>query len=203
MIKCNVTVCGVIGRDASIRTNKEGKSFLVFPLRVMISATEGKTAPIEVDVSKETAGEETGSYRNGTRVEVQGTMFLKHRGDRIYFNFFANEIGMTDVHAADAVKGVMEFRGKVGQQIEEKRDKKEQPYTMFSAFSTEKVEDGFEYQWVRFFCFGKEREAWLQPGVKVEAKGEMSLSAYNGKVNVSCKAEELAQYVAESSNLNQ
>ena len=25
MIKCNVTVCGVIGRDASIRTNKEGK----------------------------------------------------------------------------------------------------------------------------------------------------------------------------------
>ena len=24
---------------------------------------------------------------------------------------------------------------------------------MFSAFSTEKVEDGFEYQWVRFFCF--------------------------------------------------
>lgn len=203
MIKCNVTVCGVIGRDASIRTNKEGKSFLVFPLRVMISATEGKTAPIEVDVSKETASEETGSYRNSTRVEVQGTMFLKHRGDRIYFNLFASEIGMADVHAADAVRGVMEFRGKVGQQIEEKRDKKEQPYTMFSAFSTEKVEDGFEYQWVRFFCFGKEREAWLQPGVKVEAKGEMSLSAYNGKVNVSCKAEELAQYVVESSNLNQ
>ena len=203
MIKCNVTVCGVIGRDASIRTNKEGKSFLVFPLRVMISATEGKTAPIEVDVSKETAGEETGSYRNGTRVEVQGTMFLKHRGDRNYFNLFAGEIGTADVHAADAVRGVMEFRGKVGQQIEEKRDKKEQPYTMFSAFSTEKVEDGFEYQWVRFFCFGKVREAWLQPGVKVEAKGEMSLSAYNGKVNVSCKAEELAQYVVESSNLNQ
>ena len=156
-----------------------------------------------MDVSKETASEETGSYRNGTRVEVQGTMFLKHRGDRIYFNLFASEIGTADVHAADAVRGVMEFRGKVGQQIEEKRDKKEQTYTMFSAFSTEKVEDGFEYQWVRFFCFGKEREAWLQPGVKVEAKGEMSLSAYNGKVNVSCKVEELAQYVAESSNLNQ
>lgn len=30
MIKCNVTVCGVIGRNASIRTNKEGKTFLVF-----------------------------------------------------------------------------------------------------------------------------------------------------------------------------
>lgn len=74
---------------------------------------------------------------------------------------------------------------------------------MFSAFSTEKVEDGFEYQWVRFFCFGKGREAWLQPGVRVDAKGEITLSAYNGKVNVSCKVEELVQYVADSSNSNQ
>ncbi len=103
----------------------------------------------------------------------------------------------------DMVKGELVFRGKVGQHIEEKKDKKDQPYTMFSAFSTEKVEDGFEYQWVRFFCFGKEREAWLQPGVRVDAKGEITLSAYNGKVNVSCKVEELVQYVADSSNSNQ
>ena len=65
------------------------------------------------------------------------------------------------------------------------------------------VDDGFEYQWVRFFCFGKEREAWLQPGVKVDAKGEMNLSAHNGKINLSCKMEELTQYVADSSNYNQ
>ena len=69
--------------------------------------------------------------------------------------------------------------------------------------SAEKVGDGFEYQWVRFFCFGKEREVWLQPGVKVDAKGEMSLSAHKGKLNVSCKVEELTQYVADSSNYNQ
>ena len=83
------------------------------------------------------------------------------------------------------------------------RNKKDQPYTVFSAFSAEKVDDGFEYQWVRFFCFGKEREAWLQPGVKVDAKGEMNLSAHNGKINLSCKMEELTQYVADSSNYNQ
>lgn len=72
MIKCNVTVCGVIGRDASIRTNKEGKTFLVFPLRVMIPDTDGKTMPIEVDVSKDTAGKEVSKYRNGSRIEVSG-----------------------------------------------------------------------------------------------------------------------------------
>ena len=140
---------------------------------------------------------------NGSRVEVSGTMYLKHRGDKLYFNLFINEIRTATADMKDTVKGELVFRGKVGQHIEEKRDKKDQPYTMFSAFSTEKVEDGFEYQWVRFFCFGKEREAWLQPGVRVDAKGEITLSAYNGKVNVSCKVEELVQYVADSSNSNQ
>ena len=72
MIKCNVTVCGVIGRNASIRTNKEGKTFLVFPLRVMIPDTDGKTMPIEVDVSKDTAGEEVSNYRNGSASRFRG-----------------------------------------------------------------------------------------------------------------------------------
>ena len=37
----------------------------------------------------------------------------------------------------------------------------------------------------------------------VDAKGEMNLSAHNGKINLSCKMEELTQYVADSSNYNQ
>jgi hypothetical protein len=105
MIKCNVTVCGVIGRDASIRTNKEGKTFLVFPLRVMIPDTDGKTMPIEVDVSKDTAGKEVSKYRNGSRIEVSGTMYLKHRGDKLYFNLFINEIRTATADAKDTVKG--------------------------------------------------------------------------------------------------
>lgn len=203
MIKCNVTVCGVIGRNASIRTNKESKSFLAFPLRVLIPTTDGQNTSVEIDVSKDAAGEKTSGYRNGSRVEVVGTMYLKRRGDKLYFNLFANEIRIVSANTEDAVKGELVFRGKVGQNIEEKRDKKDQTYTMFSAFSAEKVNDGFEYQWVRFFCFGKERETWLQPGVRVDAKGEMTLSVHNGMLNVSCKAEELAQCVADSSNSNQ
>ncbi|MCS2613165.1 hypothetical protein NXY41_09190 [Bacteroides fragilis] len=203
MIKCNVTVCGAVGRDASIRTNKEEKSFLIFPIRVMIPTSDGQNTPIEVDVSKDAAGEDAAGYRNGSRVEITGTMYLKRRGEKLYFNLFADEIRTAAANAEDAIKGDIVFRGKVGQNIEEKRDKKEQPYTMFSAFSAEKVNDGFEYQWVRFFCFGKEKEAWLEPGVKVDAKGEMNLSAHKGKLNVSCKVEELMQYVADSSNYNQ
>ena len=91
----------------------------------------------------------------------------------------------------------------MGKNIEERKDKKDKSYTMFSAFSTEKVDENFEYQWVRFFCFDRQREEWLQPGVKVEAKGEMTVSVHNGKPDISCRVEELAQYIPESDKFNQ
>lgn len=203
MIKCNVTVCGVIGRDASTRTGKEDKMFLSFPLRVAIQGKDGQSGTVEISVSKDGNEEEAASYRNGSHVEVKGTMYLKRRGDKLYFNLFADRIGTASADDADSLKGEMSFRGKVGKNIEQRKDKNDKPYTVFSAFSTEKVDDGFEYQWVRFFCFNRQREEWLQPGVKIDAKGEMGLTVHNGKPNVSCRVEELTQCVADSSNSNQ
>lgn len=201
MIKCNVTVCGVIGRDASTRTGKEDKTYLSFPLRVAIQGKDGQNGTVEISVSKEGNGEEISGHRSGSRVEVTGTMYLKRRGDKLYFNLFAEHIGLTDT--ADSITGELSFRGKTGKNIEERKDKKDKPYTVFSAFSTEKVDDGFEYQWVRFFCFNGPREEWLQPGTKVEAKGELAVSLHNGKPDISCRVEELAPYVPASDNSNQ
>lgn len=90
----------------------------------------------------------------------------------------------------------------MGKNIEERKDKNGKPYTVFSAFSAEKTEDGFEYQWVRFLCFDRGREEWLQPGARVEVKGAMSVAVHNGKPDLSCRAEELAPYVAEPDNAN-
>lgn len=153
-------------------------------------------------VSKEGGQKKVSGYRNGLRVEVAGTLFLKRRGEKLYFNLFADRIGPA-ADIADSIKGELSFRGKVGKNIEERKDKKDKSYTMFSAFSTEKVDENFEYQWVRFFCFDRQREEWLQPGVKVEAKGEMTVSVHNGKPDISCRVEELAQYIPESDNFNQ
>ncbi len=200
MIKCNVTVCGIINRDASTKTNKEGKTFLTFPLRVTVPATEGQSVSIYIDVSMD-EGAATG-YRKGLRVVAMGTMFLKRRGEKLYFNLSADDI-RREADMNDSVEGELVFRGNVGQNIEERKDKKDQPYTLFSAFSAEKVGEGFEYQWVRFFCFGRQREAWLQPGVRIDAKGEMNLSAHNGKLNLSCRVDEIAQHIEGTSNFNQ
>ena len=185
MIKCNVTVCGTIGRNASARTNKEGNSFLSFPLRVTIPDRDGQNEVIEISVSKDGSQEEASGYRNGSHVEITGTLFLKRRGDKLYFNLFADRIDPVASDTADFLKGDMAFRGKVGKNIEERKDRNDKP------------------QWVRFFCFDRQREEWLQPGVKVEAKGELTVSVHNGKPDISCRVEELMQYVPESDNSNQ
>ena len=183
MIKCNVTICGTISRDASVRTGKDGKEFVSFPLQVSVPGKDGNGGSLEISVSA-------------------GTLFLKRRGEKLYFNLSADSVSLSDVGNMDSFKGQMVFRGKTGQHIEERKDKSGKPYQMFSAFSAEKVNDGFEYQWVRFFCFGKEKEEWLQPGVKVDVKGEMSLSLYDGKPDISCRVEELSQYVPDAGNDN-
>lgn len=33
MIKCNVTINGIVSRTASMRTNKEGKSYISFAVK--------------------------------------------------------------------------------------------------------------------------------------------------------------------------
>jgi hypothetical protein len=93
-----------------------------------------------------------------------------------------------------------EFRGKVGKSIEDKTDKNGVPYCQFSAFSAEKVQDGFEYIWVSFFLFDGKCEAWLQPGVKANIKGALSVSVFNDKLDFSCRVSEMSEYVPQPYN---
>ena len=157
MIKCNVTICGTICRDASVRTGKDGKEFVSFPLQVSVPGKDGNGGSLEISVSKDGGQDDANGYKYGSRAKVAGTLFLKRRGEKLYFNLSADSVSLSDVGNMDSFKGQMVFRGKTGQHIEERKDKSGKPYQMFSAFSAEKVNDGFEYQWVRFFCFGKEK----------------------------------------------
>ena len=63
MIKCNVTVCGTIGREAASRTGKEGKTFLSFPLRVAIQGKDGQSETVEIGVSRDGGQDEAAGYR--------------------------------------------------------------------------------------------------------------------------------------------
>lgn len=200
MIKCNVTICGVVSKAATCRTSQDGKPFVCFAMNVVIPTKTGINKTVEVSIVKDGTLTEVGNPPVGSRIEVAGVLTLKKRGDNLYFNLSATGVNPDTTATEDAIAGQMEFRGKTGKQIEEKTDKKGKPFLSFSAFSAEKVQDGFEYIWVRFVRFDHEREAWLQPGVKIYAKGEMDVSVYNDRLNFSCKVGEISEYVPQPYN---
>ena len=134
MIKCNVTLCGTISRDASVRTGKDGKEFVSFPICVSIPERNGNTGNIEISVSKDGGQDTVQNYRYGSRAKVTGTLSLKRRGEKLYFNLSADTVSLSDTGNTDSFKGQMVFRGKTGQHIEERKDKTGKPYLMFSAF---------------------------------------------------------------------
>lgn len=173
-----------------------------FAMNVVIPAKSGINKTIEVSVIKDGTLTEVGSCNIGEHIEVVGVLVPRKRGDALYFNLSASSISHQPAEAEDCIKGVMEFCGKVGKNVEDKTDKNGVPYCQFSAFSAEKVQDGFEYIWVSFFLFDGKREAWLQPGVKANIKGAFSVSVFNDKLDFSCRVSEMNEYVPQPYNGN-
>ena len=202
MIKCNVTVCGTISKAAVVRTNNENKVFTAFAVNCVIPARNGINKTVEISVAKDGEEYNRADYTVGKRVEISGVLTFKKRGDNLYFNLSASSVNLTVASNEDSIKGEMLFRGKTGKNIEEKTDKKGKNFLQFSAFSAEKVNDGFEYLWVRFLGFDRKREEWLQPQTGIEVKGELELSVYNDKLNIACKVSEMSEYVKQPYNPN-
>lgn len=202
MIKCNVTVCGTISKAAVVRTNNENKAFTAFAVNCVIPARNGIDKTVEISVAKDGEEYNRADYTVGKRVEISGVLTFKKRGDNLYFNLSASSVNLTVASNENSIKGEMHFRGKTGKNIEEKTDKKGKNFLQFSAFSAEKVNDGFEYLWVRFIGFDREREDWLQPQTSIEVKGELELSVYNNNLNIACKVSEMSEYVKPPYNPN-
>jgi hypothetical protein len=192
MIKCNVTIRGKVSRAASVRTDKNGKQTATFAIRVMLQGKpEGTEAEIFVNSSDLNLA--NGVIAVGKVVEMQGELTFKKQGDNIWLNFAAASVNPAPVETADLIEGTMEAKCTVGKTIEEKVSKNGNKYLTFSAFSAEKVGDGFEYIWIRFVRFAAGREAFLQPKAKVLANGKLDISVYQGRINLSCRLDELTE----------
>ena len=190
-------------RDATKAcTDKEGKPFVTFSVAVVIPAKNGNNKTIEVSVLKDGTLTEVGNIVTGQRIEAVGVLIPRKHGENMYYNMNATAVNTDTTVKEDSIVGQLELRGKIGKTIDEKKSKKGEPYQMFSAYSATKVENGFEYIWVRLVRFNKEREAWLVPGCRIMAKGELELSLYNDRLTFSCKVDELAEYVPQPYNPN-
>lgn len=195
MIKCNVTVCGTIGRIPVVRAGREGKQFTTFGVSVQIPVKNAASKMAEVSVIQDGGlNADTSGLAIGTRVEVAGVLTFKKRGEALYLNLNAASITQVSAEKSDSIQGDMHFRGKLGKNIEMKQDKKGNTYLAFSAFSAEKVGEEFAFTWVRFVRFSPDREDWLQEKANIEAKGQLDLSVYNDRLNIGCRLSELAKW---------
>lgn len=193
MLKSDVNVNGLVTRTAVAKTNSEGKSFVTFGLRVDVPTSQGADMVLDVSVSRD--GNDVDGIVQGARVEVKGTMTFKKRGDKMYLNLHASEVNLSPASSTDMISGTLSFRGTVGKTIDSKTDKNGKPYLLFSGFSAEHVDDSYEYTWVRFVLFGE--NAIVKPQAKVEISGEMELSVYNERLNISCRVSEAKKWIRQ------
>lgn len=193
MIRAKATINGVVSRQASMRQDKDGRLLAAFSVKITVPGARNNMPGKEVyvSVSIPAAGFDAQLITVGTRIGASGTLTFKKQGDNIYLNFLAETISPNPESEKDGIEGTLEFKGTVGKAVETKRDKKDRPYVSFSAFSTDKVKDVFEFLWVRFVRFDYEPEAFLQPKAKVQVSGKLSVTAYDGRLSLDCQTEEM------------
>lgn len=193
MNKCNVKVCGIINRAASVKSTSDGMTFVAFGLSVDVPSTKGDAAPVIISVAADNA--DVAALTQGRRVSVEGVLKIKGAAEkRTYFNLSAGKIELDPV-AESGITGDMEFRGVVCKDIKTPTDKKGNRFLRFSAYSSDKVGDEFFSVFVRFVSFNEAIPSFVVPKAKIEAKGELRVSTFNGNLDLNCKAVELKEYV--------
>ena len=192
MIKCNVSVCGTVSKAAVVRNGKDGMPFTTYSVDVVVPAKKGINKTVMVSCIMD--GDCAEAIVVGNRIDVKGVLTFKKKDDNLYFNLKGIEVSQPAAESKDGIVGDMDFKGRVGKDIDMKKDKNEKAFLMFSAFSAEKIGEEFAFTWVRFVRFVEEKEEWLQPKVTIEAKGELEISVYNERLNLGCKVAELSQW---------
>ena len=192
MIKCNVSVCGTVSKAAVVRNGKDGMPFTTYSVDVVVPAKKGINKTVMVSCIMD--GDCAEAIVVGNRIDVKGVLTFKKKDNNLYFNLKGIEVSQSAAENKDGIVGDMDFKGKVGKDIDMKKDKNRKTFLMFSAFSAEKIGEEFAFTWVRFVRFSEEKEEWLQSKAAIEAKGELEISAYNDRLTLGCKVAELSQW---------
>ncbi len=214
MIKVKeMTVSGVISKSASLR-NDDGKSRLTFRVKVLLPSVTSDNKCLEVFVNK--AQPENNDLQNlveGKQVEIKGVMDIHPNkrpeegkpADPVCF-MECEKVKLADRKkgALDEFSGTLDFIGSVSKGIEEKKDKNDNPFLVFSAFSAEQSKGEnpqWFYQYVRFMKFPKKNEEgmairpdWLQEKSKVHITGDIQVSSYKGSVGISSRVVTIEEY---------
>ena len=122
MIKCNVSVCGTVSKAAVVRNGKDGMPFTTYSVDVVVPAKSGINKTVIVSCIMD--GDDSEGIVVGNRIELKGVLTFKKKDDNLYFNLKVSEVNLSPVsESKDGIVGDMEFKGKVGKDIDMKKDK--------------------------------------------------------------------------------
>lgn len=197
MIKCDLNICAVVSRAASVKNGKEGNSFLSLNVKLPVEGRDGSKKDLEMSVSLAGDKSKAPVFSVGRRVSLVGTLSVRKRAGKVYYNFHADKAELANSKDADLLDGTMEFLGKVGKKgIEEKKDKNGSSFKVFSAFSSDKDGDNVEFTWVRFIYFNpKDGEDFLQANAYVKVKGDLQVGVYKDDISLDCRVSEVEPWV--------
>lgn len=198
MIKCEVSMCAAISRSAVVKKDKDDNSFVSFGVKMPITGRDKEKIDLEVSVTTDGGKDIAAIYTSGRRVEIDGTLTIRKKDGKMYLNLRTDndKLKLGKSTFGDKLEGTMTFRGKIGKNgVEEKKDKNENPYKTFSAFSLDKNGDKSDFTWVRFMYFDpKEGEDFLQAGGYIEAIGELQLGVYKNALSLDCRLKEVSHW---------
>ena len=207
MIKAEVTITGTVRRSASIRTDRNNQPYVSFLMSVSLADGTG-TKDISVFVSLPQAQQSDLSlYTEGQRVSASGTMDIRRKDDALSFYLTARLVTVENVPTLDAISGTLSFRGYLKKEniFEERTSKNGRPYLLFSAYSSEKVGDGFVSTWVTFMRFPEKNATiesiipeWLRPRAHVDITGDLRISFYKEAPSLSCIVREMTEHINNS-----
>ena len=191
MIKCNVTTCGVITSSAEEKTSKEGEKFISFSMVVPFEGKDGTVKEQYISVSAPGDAQSAANYSAGRRVTASGVLYIRKHDSSTYLNLRTdsniefNESTTPDrlVGSKISKKGIKDFNSKKGK-----------PMQSFSAFSSDKNGENYEFTWVSFINLSPIHEEYLAADKYVEVHGDLQLDVFKGELQLECKVKSIAHW---------
>jgi hypothetical protein len=195
MIQCIINACGEICQPALEKTNKDGKKFLSFTVKIPISGRSGSISDLFLSVSVDGDYSQIGKYTLGRKVSFKGKMIPRKYKGLIYYNVHSEgDILTADPECSPFITGTMDFKGKIGKKVQDLTDKKGRSFQSFSAFSSNKTGQETEYIWIHFMNFHLKENNKVSPEQSVAISGDFHFNVYKDVINLECIIQDISQW---------
>lgn len=202
MIKCIVSACGVVARNAEEKSSHEGNKFISFPLILHLQGKDLTVKELYVTVAAPDDQTTAQEFTTGRKVKLNGVMHVRKHNDVVYYNLRTDEpVEFCESTEKDVLTGKMEFKGKINRNgVKELKSKTGKDFQAFSAFSSDSDGDKREFTWVNFFALTPIHNDYFAANKYVEVHGDLILDVFKNELSLSCRVSSVSPWELSNSN---